>query len=127
MTPAVLFGKGMGDLSEDLALFKPFAITGLFGTALPTEARTRTEQGVERHPNKFVTGVSVQYDLRYLQSHVMDIELQAPFDRLIPLVEFTSETPLDRGSGVTIGSINPGAIWAGEIPGRHRGLHPDQP
>jgi hypothetical protein len=114
MTPAVLFGKGMGDLSEDLALLRPFAVTGLFGTALPTETRTRTGEGVERHPNKFVTGVSVQYDLRYLQSHVMDIRLRAPFDRLIPLVEFTAETPLDRGGGVTLGSINPGVIWAGE-------------
>ena len=39
----------------------------------------------------------------------------APFDRLIPLVEFALETPLNRGAGgQTTGTINPGIIWAGQ-------------
>ena len=39
----------------------------------------------------------------------------APFDRLIPLVEFALETPLNRGAGgQTTGTINPGVLWAGQ-------------
>ena len=41
--------------------------------------------------------------------------MHAPFDRLIPLVEFAFETPLNRGEeGQTTGTINPGVIWAGK-------------
>ena len=41
--------------------------------------------------------------------------MQAPFDRLIPLVEFAFETPLNRGQeGQTTGTINPGVIWSGK-------------
>ena len=51
----------------------------------------------------------------YLQGQVKDIGLRAPFDHLIPLIEFSFETPLDRGQdGETTGTINPGVIWAGK-------------
>jgi hypothetical protein len=41
--------------------------------------------------------------------------LRAPFDRLIPLIEFSFETPLNRGQeGQTTGTINPGLIWSGK-------------
>jgi hypothetical protein len=43
------------------------------------------------------------------------MHLPAPVDRLIPLVEFAMETPLNRGAdGPTTGTINPGVIWAGK-------------
>jgi hypothetical protein len=36
--------------------------------------------------------------------------------RLIPLVEFEMQTPIDRGqSGRTTGTVNPGIIWAGKF------------
>jgi len=38
----------------------------------------------------------------------------APFDRIIPLVELSLDTPLDRGGGKTTGSVNPGLLWAGQ-------------
>ncbi|PYK11370.1 MAG: hypothetical protein DME61_00880 [Verrucomicrobia bacterium] len=39
--------------------------------------------------------------------------LRPPLDRLIPLVEFSFGTPLNRGqSGETTGTINPGVIWS---------------
>ena len=38
-----------------------------------------------------------------------------PFDRLIPLVEVSFSTALDRGQGgQTIGTVQPGVIWAGQ-------------
>ena len=123
--PGILFGKGFGDLPDALRFLKPLAITGIIGVAIPTSASTRTfsvneetgerELDIERHPNVLQYGFAVEYSLIYLQGQVKDIGLRAPFDHLIPLIEFSFETPLDRGQeGETTGTINPGVIWAGK-------------
>jgi hypothetical protein len=112
-TPAFFFGKGLGDLSENLSLLRPIAITGLVGIAIPTTASTRTDDEFERDPIVLEYGFALEYSLIYLQEQVEDVGLIAPFDRLIPLVEFSFETPLNRGqSGQTTGTINPGVIWS---------------
>ena len=124
-TPGLFFGKGFGDLPDAVSFLRPFAVTGLVGVAIPTSASTRTvtlneatgerEIDVERHPNVLQWGFALEYSIIYLEEQVKDIGLRAPFDRLIPLVEFPFETPLDRGqSGQTTGTINPGLIWAGK-------------
>ena len=124
-TPGVFFGKGLGDLPDSLSLLKPLAVTGEVGVAIPTSASTRifstdeetgeSEVDVERNPDVFQWGFAVEYNLGYLQQNVKDIGLRAPFDGLIPLVEFALGTPLDRGqSGQTTGTINPGVIWSGK-------------
>jgi hypothetical protein len=124
-TPGIFFGKGFGDLPTAVRFLKPFAITGQVGIAIPTSASTRSvtvdaqtgeqEIDVERHPDVLEWGFALEYSLIYLQSQVQDIGLRAPFDRLIPLVEFALETPLNRGEeGQTTGTINPGIIWAGK-------------
>jgi hypothetical protein len=123
--PGIFFGKGFGDLPEVLRFLKPFAITGLVGTEIPTSASTRTvtvddrtgeaEVEIERPPELLEWGFALEYSVIYLQSQVQDIHLPAPVDRLIPLVEFALETPLNRGArGQTTGTINPGIIWAGK-------------
>jgi hypothetical protein len=43
---------------------------------------------------------ALEYSVIYLQSQVQDMHLPAPIDRLIPLVEFALETPLNRGHAV---------------------------
>lgn len=113
-TPAFFFGKGFGDLPDTLSLLRPVAVTGVVGVAIPTSASTRMRDGdIERHPNVLQYGFALEYSLIYLQGQVKDIGLRAPFDRLIPLVEFSFDTPLDRGqSGQTTGTINPGVIWS---------------
>ena len=69
---------------------------------------------IERHPNVLQFGFALEYSLIYLQEQVKDIGLRAPFDRLIPLIEFSFDTPLNRRqSGETTGTINPGVIWFG--------------
>jgi hypothetical protein len=124
-TPTLFFGKGMGNLPQGLWLLRPLAITGTIGVAIPTSASTRAfsineetgerELDVERHPNVLQYGFAVEYSLIYLQEQVRDIGLRAPFDHLIPLVEFSFETPLNRGQeGQTTGTINPGMIWSGK-------------
>jgi len=124
LTPALLFGKGFGDLPQGLPLLRPLAITGVIGVAVPTSESTRTfgineetgdsEVDIERHPDILQYGFAVEYSIIYLQEQVKDIGLRPPFDHLVPLVEFSLETALDRGQGgQTTGTINPGMIWSG--------------
>ena len=123
--PGIFFGKGLGDLPNELRFFKPFALTGQVGIAIPTRASTRSvtvdvqtgeqEIEIERHPDVLEWGFALEYSVIYLQSQVQDLHLHAPLNRLIPLVEFALETPLNRGEeGQTTGTINPGLIWAGK-------------
>ena len=123
--PGIFFGKGFGDLPDVLRFLKPLAITGLAGVGIPTSASTRSvtvddrtgerEVEIERHPDVLEWGFALEYSVIYLQSQVQDMHLPAPVDRLIPLVEFALETPLNRGArGQTTGTINPGVIWAGK-------------
>lgn len=116
LTPALFFGKGMGDLPDSMKWLKPFAVTGTLGVGFPTQASTTNPDtgDVERHSNTLETGIAIEYSLLYLQSAVQDIGLPAPFNRMIPLVEFSFSTPFNRGqNGLTTGTINPGIIWAG--------------
>jgi hypothetical protein len=123
--PGIFFGKGFGDLPEALRFLKPFAVTGVAGIAIPTSASTRSvmvndetgerEVEIERNPEVLEWGFALEYSVIYLQSQVQDMHLPAPIDRLIPLVEFALETPLNRGAeGETTGTINLGVIWAGK-------------
>src|SRR4029077_1945884 len=119
LTPAVFFGRGLGDLPDDMKFLRPLAVTGLIGVGIPTRSGTTTisDEGdveVERHPHTLEWGFSIQYSLPYLQSFVQDVGLHAPFNRMIPVIEFAMSTALDRGASGTTGTVNPGIIWAGQ-------------
>jgi hypothetical protein len=125
LTPTVFFGKGFGDLPDGVELLRPLAVTGLVGYGIPTQAKSThfttdpdtgdVETEFERHPNVIEWGFAIQYSLPYLQANVRDIGLGPFFGRIIPLVEFAFETPVNRGqSGKTTGTINPGFLWAGQ-------------
>jgi len=119
ITPGVFFGKGFGDLPADMKYLRPIAITGQVGVGIPTRSSTTTisddgDIDVERNPHTLEWGFSIQYSLPYLQSFVEDIGLKAPFNRMIPVVEFAMSTALDRGASGTTGTVNPGIIWAGQ-------------
>jgi hypothetical protein len=106
LSPTIYFGKGFGDLPESMQYLRPLAFTATFAPNLDT--RRFNTQSVS-------TGLSMQYDIHYLQSFVKDFGWQAPFDRLIPLVEFPLETCTSSGcAGQTTGTINPGFIWVGK-------------
>ena len=110
-TPGLFFGKGLGDLPQELPWLRPLAITGVVGVAMPSSART------EGSPNPVVlqSGFAIEYSIIYLQEQVRNIGLRAPFDRLIPLVEVSLDDPLDRGqSGLITGTVDPGIIWSGK-------------
>lgn len=128
VTPQLFFGKGFGDLPDSVEWLKPIAVTGAFGVNLPTRRFNKTitveegdeEEGArvvvekELNPKVVQWGFTLQYSLQYLQSFVRDVGLPAPFNRMIPLVEFAMQTPVEGPqSGRTTGTINPGVIWFG--------------
>lgn len=125
ISPALLFGKGFGDLPEALKYLKPLAITGILAPEIPSRSKNvmttvnpeteESEREVERNPITLSWGFTVQYNLQYLQSFVEDVGLRAPFNRMIALVELPFETCLNRGcDGRTTGTVNPGLIWFGK-------------
>lgn len=123
-TPSLFFGKGLGDLADSLNFLKPFAINGSLGISIPSRRRTVTntldeegnlEQDVERHPTTIPYGVAITYSIPYLQSFVKDVGLEAPFDRLFPVVEFNFESTVSGPDNHhTTAYANPGLIWAGK-------------
>src|SRR5438045_8199016 len=75
--PGIFFGKGFGDLPNEMKFLKPFAITGQLGVAIPASASTRSVtvdvQGgerdieVERHSDVLEWGFALEYGLMYVQ------------------------------------------------------------
>jgi hypothetical protein len=117
--PGVFFGKGFGDLPTNMKWLRPLALTGQVGVGIPTRSSTTTvsDEGdvdMERQPHTLEWGFSIEYSVPYLQSFVQDVGLRAPFNRMIPVVEFAMSTALDRGRSGTTGTVNPGIIWAGQ-------------
>lgn len=121
-TPTFYFGKGFGNLKQDL--LRPIAVTGTLGVAIPGHASTTTvsfdpDSGlpvaqVERNPHVLQLGLALEYSLPYLQSSVKDVGLGAPWNRMIPVIEIAAERPLDRVDDRRwTGTVNPGVLWAG--------------
>lgn len=109
--PQLYFGKGFGDLPDSVDYLKPFAITGVVGVGFPSR---RHAEG-EVIPDVLHYGFTLQYSLPYLQQHVKDIGISAPFSKVIPIVEFAFEAPLNRVDDKdTTGTINPGFIVTGQ-------------
>ena len=118
VTPALFFGKGFGDLPDNAMYLRPLALTGSVGIGIPSRASdtSLSDDGdivIERHSHTLEWGFAVEYSLPYLQAFVKDVGLREPFNQMIPVVEFALSTPLDRGRGPTIGTVNPGILWAG--------------
>jgi len=90
-TPTFYFGKGFGDLPDNLPFLRPFAITGTLGLAIPTRAGNRSMAvdpvtgqktvSVDHNPNRLRWGLALEYSMIYLQQHVKDIGLKAPLRR----------------------------------------------
>jgi hypothetical protein len=116
ITPALFFGKGLGDLPDSVNFLRPFAFTGVIGPSFPTRSKNVTDEGIERNPTVLNWAFTVQYSLMYLQSFVKDIGLGAPFNRMIFVTEFPIQTNLSRDNkGQTTGTVNPGMVWAGRF------------
>ncbi|MEO7009012.1 MAG: hypothetical protein ABI156_07700 [Caldimonas sp.] len=104
ISPVLYYSKGLGNSS--LQALRPLAITAQIAPNFPTSSQ-------ESHTLDW--GFTVQYSLPYLADFVKYTGLRAPFKNMIPIVEFSNQTCLDRGcGGQTTGTINPGLIWVGK-------------
>jgi hypothetical protein len=125
-TPTFFIGKGFGDLPDSAGWLRAFAVTGQIGYAIPSSRSTTTfgtdpDTGdqtidVEFNPQFLTWGGSLQYSMPYLKSNVVDLGLPDFINHLIPIVEFSLQTPVANtltSGTVTTGTINPGVIWVG--------------
>ena len=74
-TPAVTFGKGLGDLP--IGYWRPLAITGFAGYQIGNGFRANMATG----------GLSVQYSMPYLVSKVANVEMPAFLRGMTPMTE----------------------------------------
>jgi hypothetical protein len=98
--PTLKYGKGFGDLPENLAYLRPLAVTGTLG--YETGAGTRSIEWAG----------AVEYSLLYLQNNVKDRGLDSFTAHLTPVMEYAMSSPTNGGG--TTGTINPGLIWSGQ-------------
>ena len=107
-TPSLYFGKGFGDLPNELKYARPLALTGTLGVSIPGHS---SNPDGSFNSDVLQWGFALEYSLPYLAQHVEDTGLPRPLRDLIPLVEFTNSTPLDRQPGPSTGTIDPGILW----------------
>ena len=118
--PALYFGKGFGDLPDNLSWLRPFAVTGEFAVELPTVSRS-TILGVNSASSALIPmpyenvpilhwGFSIQYSTYYLTPRFTGgLPKQEPLNQFVPLVEFAFDSP--RGQE-TIANMSPGVAYA---------------
>jgi hypothetical protein len=122
-TPTLYFGKGFGDLPEQVWWARPIALTGTVGYSIPGSAQSVTAMvddsgnvstSIDRHPQFLNWGLSLQYSMPYLKSAVYDFALPDIVNHLIPVVEASFQTPAANFAGTglrTTGTVNPGVIY----------------
>src|SRR5258706_401557 len=76
LSPALYFGKGLGDLPDTLAYLKPLAVTGAMEVGIPANRRLAGEE--ERHSTTLGYGFAVQDSIPYLQTRVKERGIRAP-------------------------------------------------
>jgi hypothetical protein len=112
LTPTFYFGKGLGDLPDEAAGLRAFAVTGQIGYQIPTTSY-EIATGIY-NPQYLVYGGSIQYSMSYLKAEIKDYRLPDFINHLIPIVEAQFATPIANNYGnspVTTGTINPGVIY----------------
>ena len=113
LAPGVFFGQGFGFLPKKVKFFRPFAITGLVQANVPTVRESFIDGGFSRNPNTLTWGGAIEYSIPYLQAFVKDIGIPAPFNRMIPVVEASGTSCIDKACSGTTGTVNPGVFWVG--------------
>lgn len=110
--PALMLGKGLGDLPDSLGFLKPIGIVGQASVEVPW-GRSDDPEELSSALNY---GLVVEYSIPYLQSFVKDVGIPWPFNKMFPIVELTYSEPIsgpEAHHGAT-GYVNPGVVWAGK-------------
>jgi hypothetical protein len=117
--PGLFFGKGFGDLPEQLSWLRPFAVTGAIVSETPLGSRSKgfaPKLTAGKLAPVFTPGVetlnwgfSIQYNTLYLTSRFTGgSPKEEPLNQLVPLVEFNFDSPRGRYTAAT---MNPGFAY----------------
>jgi hypothetical protein len=118
--PGVFFGRGFGDLPEQAAWLRPFAVTGAIvdeiplgtttGTALVPNLATGMLQSIQVPKVETLHwGFSIQYSTYYLTSRFTGgPPKEEPLNQFVPLVEFAFDNPR---IGAPVATMNPGFAY----------------
>ena len=121
--PGIFFGKGFGDLPDNLAWLRPFAIAGAVTVDLPTRGSS-TNFGVNSATGQFgamptsnVDTVNWGLALEYSTYHLTNRFTGGPpkeeqLHQLVPLVEFAFVSPAGQKTSAT---MNPGLAYVADV------------
>jgi hypothetical protein len=121
--PGVFFGKGFGDLPDNLAWLRPFGITGaatlehpMTGSAVNfgiDEQSGQLSPMIKRKVDTLHWGFALEFSTLYLTNRFTPGKLpeREPLNQLVPLIEFSFDSP--RGEK-TAATMNPGLSYVAE-------------
>ena len=120
ITPGIFFGKGFGDLPDNLAWLRPFAITGAVTFEHPMTGAS-TNFAIDLQTGQFGPmltpkvdtlhwGFAVEFSTLYLTDRFTPGKLpkEEPLNQLVPLVEFSFDSPRGQKTSAT---MNPGLSY----------------
>jgi hypothetical protein len=122
--PTITFGKGFGDLPDQLAWLRPFALAGAVSLEIPLSP-TSVNFGFDPATGRFGPmlgqnveilhwGFAIEYSTLYLTDRFKPGRLpkEEPLHQFIPLVEFAFDSP--RGDK-TAATMNPGFAYVEDV------------
>ena len=114
LIPSITFGKGFGDLPDELSWLRPFAIIGAVAVEFPTSAAS-VEFGGDPTTGQFGPmlsttagiahwGFAIEYSTLYLTSRFTPGQLpkEEPLHQFVPLVEFAFDSPIGERTAATM-------------------------
>ena len=117
------FGRGFGDLPEEMSWLRPFGITGALALEVPTRGAS-TNLAYQPAGGDFTAvrirnvetlhwGFAVQYSSLYRTSRFTPGRLPdtEPLHQFVPLIEFAFDSPRGRK---TTGTVNPGIAYVAD-------------
>jgi hypothetical protein len=124
LLPSITFGKGFGDLPDELTWLRPFAVTGAVTAEIPTSP-TSVNVGFDPAAGRFGPvaganveilhwGLAIEYSTLYLTDRFAPGKLpkDEPLHQLIPLVEFAFDSPRGQKTAAT---MNPGLSYVKDV------------
>jgi hypothetical protein len=124
IVPAITFGRGFGDLPDQLAWLRPFALAGAVSLEIPLSP-TSVNLGFDPATGRFGPvlghnveilhwGFAIEYSTLYLTDRFKPGSLpkEEPLHQFIPLVEFAFDSP--RGDK-TAATMNPGFAYVEDV------------
>jgi hypothetical protein len=121
--PAILFGKGFGDVPDRFAWLRPFGIAGGVSALFPSRRYTdavvlnpatgRLETVSATNPDLLHWGFALEYSMLYLTDRFDGgPPKEEPLNQMVPLVEFAFDSQFGDGLGhKTAGTVNPGLSY----------------